>query len=177
MGGTHPVLATGVMGDEMRGGGGRPAPPMLRARELLRRRSIFIPALALIALFAALVEIRTSTVQALALSNAARSLTYRVEAGPSPSARFPRTGPYDQRLGYTRLPPFIDRLQARGYRVDAQARISTGLERLSALGISPPYHEKTRAGLEVLDRDDNPIYARRDPEGSTTASTRYRPCL
>jgi len=152
------------MGDGVPGRAARLAPLIRRARELLRRRSVLIPVLALIALLAALVEIRTSTVQALALSNAARSLTYRVEAGRSPSARFPGSGPYDERLGYTRVPAFVDRLEARGYRVDAQTRFSAGLERLAALGISLPYHEKTRAGLEVLDREGYPIYARRDPE-------------
>jgi membrane peptidoglycan carboxypeptidase len=142
----------------------RRLPRTARLRELLLRRSVLLPLVALVLVLAALVEIRTSFVQALVLSRVARTLTYRVERGPSPSVRFPRSGPYDERLGYTRLPDFVDRLEAAGYRVDGQARLSPGLERLAAWGLYPPYPEKTRAGLEVLDRDDRPLYATRYPE-------------
>jgi membrane peptidoglycan carboxypeptidase len=162
--GSQPAFATGVMPGEVLGGASRTLPPLARIRELLQRRAVLILVLALIALLAGVVEIRTSTVQALVLSAAARSFTYRVETGPSPTARFPRSGPYDERLGYTRLPTFIDRLEAGGYRVDQQVRLSPGLERLAALGIFPPYREKTRAGLEVLDREGHPLYATRYPE-------------
>jgi membrane peptidoglycan carboxypeptidase len=161
---TQPALATGVIASEVPARRARSLPWVTRFRELLLRRAVLFPVIALILLVAALVEVRTSSVQALVLSQVARALTYRVEAGASPSARFPRTGPYDERLGYTRLPDFVDRLEAVGYRVEQQARLSPGLEHLTAWGFYPPYREKTRAGLEVLDREGRPLYATRHPE-------------
>ncbi|HYB70005.1 MAG TPA: transglycosylase domain-containing protein, partial [Candidatus Bathyarchaeia archaeon] len=152
------------MPGEVLAGSTRSVPLLTRVRELLQRRAALVPILAIIALLAGLIEMRTSTVQALMLSTLARHLTFRVEAGPSPSVRFPRSGPYDERLGYTRLPAFVDRLEAGGYHVEQQARFSTGLGRLATLGIFPPYREKTRAGLEVQDREGQPLYATRYPE-------------
>jgi membrane peptidoglycan carboxypeptidase len=145
---------------------GAPAPRTLgaRLRELLLRRYVLFPLIALVLALATLVEVRTSAVQALLLSHAAAILTYRVEVGPSPAIRFPRTGPYDERLGYTRLPGFVERLESAGYRVERQARLSPGLDRLAGWGVALPYREKTRAGLEVLDRADRPLYATRYPE-------------
>jgi len=128
------------------------------------RRSLLLSVVAVALVLLALVEIRTSALQALVLSQAARVLTYRVAAGPSPSVTYPQTGPYDVRLGYTRLPDFVDRLEAGGYRVEQQARPSTALAHLAAWGLYPPYREKTRAGLEVLDREGHPLYATRYPE-------------
>jgi membrane peptidoglycan carboxypeptidase len=142
----------------------RPQPWSAHLRELLQRRVVLIPVVTLILALAALVEVRTSSVQALVLSQVARALTYRVEAGPSPAVHFPRSGPYDERLGYTRLPGFVDRLEAAGYRVEHQARLSPGLELVTAWGVYPPYREKSRAGLEVLDRDGRPLYVTRYPE-------------
>jgi len=159
---TQPALATGLMSEDVLTG----APPrswLARLREQLHRRYVLFPLLAVVLALATLVEVRTSTMQALVLSRAAAWLTYRVEAGPSPAVRFPRTGPYDERLGYTRLGGFVERLEAAGYRVDRQARLSPGLDRLAAWGIALPYREKTRAGLAVLDREERPIYATRYP--------------
>ncbi|HSE05090.1 MAG TPA: transglycosylase domain-containing protein [Methylomirabilota bacterium] len=141
-----------------------PRPWSARLRELLQRRYVLIPLLALVGGLAALVEMRTSAVQALVLSRVAGALTYRVEVGPSPAIRFPHAGPYDERLGYTRLAGFVERLEAAGYRVERQARLSPGLDRLASWGVAVPYREKTRAGLEVLDREERRLYATRYPE-------------
>jgi len=140
------------------------AVPWSRLRVLLHRPPVLIPVLVLIIVLAALVEARTSATQAVVLSTAARLLTYRVEPGPNPAPQVPRSGPYDERLGYTRLTGFVDRLKAAGYRVEQQARMSPSLEHLAAWGLYPPYREKTRAGLEVLDRDGRPLYVTRYPE-------------
>ena len=145
-------------------GPARPRPWSARLRELLQRRVVLIPVVVVILALAALVEVHTSSVQALVLSQVARTLTYRVEAGPSRTVHFPRSGPYDERLGYTRLPGFVDRLEAAGFRVEQQARPSPGLELATAWGLYPPYREKSRAGLEVLDRDGRPLYVTRYPE-------------
>jgi len=158
------ALATGVMNGEMIAGPARPRSWSARLRELLQRRVVLIPVVGAILALGALVEARTSSVQALVLSQVARALTYRVEAGPSRAVHFPRSGPYDERLGYTRLPGFVDRLEAAGFRVEQQARPSPGLELATAWGLYPPYREKSRAGLEVLDRDRRPLYVTRYPE-------------
>ncbi len=152
------------MSGEVIAGPARPRPWSARLRGLLQRRVVLIPVVAMILALATLVEVRTSSVQALVLSQVARALTYRVEAGPSRAVHFPRSGPYDERLGYTRLPGFVDRLEAAGFRVERQARLSPGLELATAWGLYPPYREKSRGGLEVLDRDGRPLYVTRYPE-------------
>jgi membrane peptidoglycan carboxypeptidase len=159
--GTQPALATGVLSPEMLAG--TPRPWSARLRGLLARRYILIPLVGVVLALAALVEMRTSAMQALLLSRAGAALTYRVEVGSSRAIHFPRTGPYDERLGYTRLGGFIERLEAAGYRVERQARLSPGLDRLAAWGVAVPYREKTRAGLEVLDREERRLYATRYP--------------
>ena len=135
-----------------------------RLGRFLSRRSVPILLIAVGIAVVAFVEVRTSAIQALVLSRLAAGLTYRLEVGPSPAIHFPRTGPYDERLGYTRLGGFVERLEAAGYRVERQARLSASLDRLAAWGLAVPYHEKTRAGLEVLDREERRLYAMRHPE-------------
>ncbi|MGH7413651.1 MAG: transglycosylase domain-containing protein [Candidatus Rokuibacteriota bacterium] len=161
---SRPALATGVMGGEVLAGATRPRSWSARLRELLLRRYVLIPLIGLVLALAALVEVRTSAGQALVLSRVAGALTYRVEPGPSPAIRFPSTGPYDERLGYTRLSAFIERLEVAGYRVERQARLSPALDHLAGWGLAVPYHEKTRAGLAVLDRHQRALYATRYPE-------------
>ena len=160
----HTALATGVLTADVLARRARAVPWMSRLREQLHRPPVLIPVLTLIIVLAALVEARTSTMQALLLSSVTRLLTYRVEPGPNPSAQLPRSGPYDERLGYTRLTRFVDRLDAAGYRVEQQARMSPTLEHFTAWGLYPPYREKSRAGLEILDREGRPLYVTRYPE-------------
>lgn len=125
---------------------------------------------ALAALAAALVafvtawEVRTSTVQAHYLSRWAARLTYRVEPGASAAIRFPRTGPFDKRLGYTGIPDFVDRLTPLGYEIVSQARQSQALLDYAQQGLFPPYDEKTQAGLRLLDCRDVPLFEQRYPQ-------------
>jgi membrane peptidoglycan carboxypeptidase len=109
-------------------------------------------------------EVRTSWLQSELLSRAVRSLTFRVEPGPSDAIRFPSAGPYDQRLGYVGLPTFIERLRAQGFRVEEQARLSA--RHLDAIdrGAFPIYHEKTAAGLAVLDQAGAEVFGATYPE-------------
>ena len=51
-------------------------------------------------------ELPSSTRQARYLSALGSQLSYTVEPGPSPLIRYPKTGPYDLRLGYVGLPEF-----------------------------------------------------------------------
>ena len=98
------------------------------------------------------------------LSRVAMGLRYQVGAGPSPSIRFPQGGPHDERRGFVGLPAFIDTLRADGYAVQAQARFSPRLLELTDWGLYTLYHEKTQAGLRLVDRDGKVLFAASYPE-------------
>jgi len=70
-------------------------------------------------------EARTSYLQSRLLSRWAADMTFEVRPGPSDAIRFPRWGPYDERLGYTRLPSFIASLTARHFGIARQAQWSS----------------------------------------------------
>ncbi len=109
-------------------------------------------------------EVRTSNLEAQGFSALARGLTFHLEPGPNARPYFPDEGPYDVRLGYARLPIFLKRLQAAGYRIDSQARLSPELRQVAGSGLFPIYREKIQAGLRVVDLDSRPLYSVRDPE-------------
>lgn len=108
-------------------------------------------------------ELRTSALQAHYLSALAGKLDFRVEPGASASIRFPASGPFDERLGYPRIPGYADRLRTRGYEISAQARQSRALLEYTQLGFNAPYQEKTQAGLRVLDCRAVPLFDERYP--------------
>ena len=108
-------------------GSSEPAPlPKNKPRPRHWRRLFWLIVLmALIALgFAAAKEMRTSRLQAQALSRLAGDLTYHVAPGPSDAMVYPGPGPFDRRLGYSDLDDFLARLLKRGYVVQAQSRFS-----------------------------------------------------
>ena len=132
-----------------------------------RRRTIVIFASLIIAISLAAFtvwELRTSRLQARYLARVACELTFWMGPGSSTSIRFPGAGPHDRRLGYAYLRDFSDRLGANGYNMEAQARFSPRLLALTGWGISPIYHEKSQAGLRILDRDDRVVFAKCHPE-------------
>lgn len=110
------------------------------------------------------VELKTSYLQAHLLAGVARQLTFGLERGPNPSIRFPQQGPYDSRPGYVQLPAFLDKLNAHGYQVEAQARVSPRLRKFMGLGVYPMYREKAQSGLKILDRDNHVLFSARYPE-------------
>ncbi|MFH1156340.1 MAG: transglycosylase domain-containing protein [Pseudomonadota bacterium] len=69
----------------------------------------------------------------------------------SDGIRFPDDGPYDIRLGYVRIPEWIDKMGLKGYPVARQARWSPELLKYTDLGIFPTCMEKTQAGLVIQD--------------------------
>jgi len=91
-------------------------------------------------------------------------MKFTVRPGSSRHIRFPKSGPYDERLGYVQLPNLIEALKARHFIVANQARWSTSLEQFVDQGGYPIYGEKPRAGLELYDRDNNPLYRASYPE-------------
>ena len=109
-------------------------------------------------------EVQSSRIQAAHFSDLARELTYRVEQGPSAAIRFPEAGPFDERLGYSRLPALVARLAEKNFAVDAQARLSPALLDLSDRGYFAPYREKTQAGLQIFDCSGEPLFLARHPE-------------
>ena len=109
-------------------------------------------------------EVRTSRRQAGWLAGLASALHYEVQPGPSSAIRFPGVGPFDQRLGYHRLPELVQRLEGQGFTVSAQARMSPRMIEFVDKGLYATYREKTQAGLELRDCRGQPMAVARYPE-------------
>ncbi|MFO8231166.1 MAG: transglycosylase domain-containing protein, partial [Longimonas sp.] len=136
----------------------RSAPPWTRA--LMLTCALSVPLVLLIR-----AELRTSYLQSTLLSQYASGLTYQVDDGPSPSIRFPTTGPFNERLGYVALPAFIDSLTQRGrFAIARQARVSDRFATHMDIGLAPPYVPKQQTGLDVLDRSAVPLASARYPQ-------------
>lgn len=112
-------------------------------------------------------EFKSSYFQASYFSRVGRELTYTVKAGASERIRFPTQGPFDIRLGYTRIPGILREMtgQRRSvFRIAQQAEISPRLAELIDNGVFPIYQEKVQAGLQILDRDEKRIHSVTRPE-------------
>ncbi len=109
-------------------------------------------------------EIKTSRMQSLVFSSIAKKFSYKVESGESKDIRFPKFGPYDIRLGYSRIPEWIGKMSGEGYAVAKQARWSPYLLRCVDLGVFTIYPEKTQGGIRILDRYDKPLLYQNFPE-------------
>src|SRR5690606_1970260 len=66
--------------------------------------------------------------------------------------------PYDARLGYTKIPKVVQTLEAQGFEVTHQARVTPQFQKLTAKGVFPLFEEKDSAGLKVLDRNRHELY-------------------
>jgi len=110
------------------------------------------------------IEVRTSWLQAHLTARWSEGLGFGVEAGPAPDPARPADGPYDRRLGYAGLSEILPALEARGFAIEAQARVSPRFSEARDRGLFPLYREKSRAGLEVLDRSGHRLYRARHPE-------------
>lgn len=122
------------------------------------------PKRAIILIFTALLlciiiyEWRTSLIQSWIFSSYAKKLQFFMGDGPSPDIVFPHEGPSDKARGYVRIPEFTINLEQYGYTVVRQARFSPELMKAARMGISPPYEEKSVAGLTILDKSGNALY-------------------
>lgn len=104
-------------------------------------------------------EVKTSKYQAQYLSQISQQLSYKLVPGSSSAIRYPQFGPYDQRLGYTLLPDAIRRLEKAGFGITAQATVSPMMtELVDEYGLFTIYHEKTQAGLRILDKNNQVIF-------------------
>ncbi len=119
---------------------------------------------AILILFLAISELRSSWLQSRILTAISHRMTFAVLPGCGESIHSTRSGPYDERLGYSRIPEFVQRTESRGYAIEAQARPSRMYVALSDLGVYPIYREKDDAGLEILDREGKPLYEFLNPE-------------
>lgn len=114
----------------------------------------------------ALREMRTSTLQAGFFAKQAARLTYSLGGGASREIRFPKGGPYDERLGYAGLAGYLARLDARHFAITGQVRQSPALRQEEASQGYAIYHEKQHAGLSLRDRTGAPLYSATYPERS-----------
>ena len=140
------------------------SPRLLGPRRVARRRhrSIFIFAVLLLATLLVL-ELQSSWLESRVFAAVAGRLTFSLERGGSDTTQYSGAGPYDERLGYSRVSNFLAQLQTRGFRLESQARASRLCLLLAKLNIYPIYKEKGQAGLKVLDRDGKLFYAFRYP--------------
>ena len=134
----------------------------LRSRRF--HRVLLYTAAAITALTLLVIEFRSSWLQSLVFSAIVHRMTFAPASGPSAAIRYTRTGPYDERLGYSRIPEFIERTSHQGYGIAAQARDSKLCLTATDLGVFPIYREKGQAGLQIVDRQGKPFYEFRDPE-------------
>ena len=125
---------------------------------------IIYAALAAAAVWLAVIEVRASPLQALVFSRLADDLKFGLETGPNPDLRYPEQGPYNERLGYTRVPAMLSSVAAQDYRVVEQARQSASLQRFMDLGGFATFREKDQAGLTLLDQHRRPVWVARHPE-------------
>lgn len=109
-------------------------------------------------------ELLSSALEAKYLASTAQKMTWAVRPGPSDRIRYPGNGPYDVRLGYSKLPDYLARLDQAGWQIDQQARIKVQLARARDLGLFLPYHEKDQAGLVLLDSAGQPLHQSRYPQ-------------
>jgi membrane peptidoglycan carboxypeptidase len=110
-------------------------------------------------------EARSSRLQSRVLARLAAELEFPVRSGPSEHMRYPGpgAGPHDLRLGYARMPDFIERLAAHGHEVTAQARPSPRLLDLQDRGLFAIYPERSQGGLELHDCRGDVLYAQKLP--------------
>jgi len=109
-------------------------------------------------------EMHSSYLQSRVFSRLASEASYKLAPGASPSIRFPQAGPYDERMGYSALPGYLQRLKSQSYAISAQSRMSPRMVSLMEQGLFPVYPEKAQAGLTVLDCRATPMYRQRFPE-------------
>lgn len=108
-------------------------------------------------------EMRTSVVQSELFSRYAANMNYEMGEGRNPDLLYPKAGPYDLRMGYNAMPRMLDNLEAQGYEVLRQPRMSQPLTEFIQLGGFAIYNEKTSAGLTIYDRAGGALHSVKYP--------------
>lgn len=142
-----------------------PTPPPIKPRRRWRALAwlLMVCVLTIVAGLG-IYEMQTSRLQAYLFSDIAKNIHYTLEPGKNPDAYFPTFGPYDERLGYTRMPSMLAALEQKGFVIEAQTRASRSFQQLVDYGLFPIYDERSQAGLTVLDRNGEVLHHTRVPE-------------
>jgi membrane peptidoglycan carboxypeptidase len=107
-------------------------------------------------------ELQTDWLQSRIGASVASTIRYERVGGAAGELPVAPRGPYDIRLGYAGLPDMLERLRGE-YAIAEQAQGSSALVVLSRWGAYPVFEEKSQAGLTILDREGQPLYAARFP--------------
>ncbi|HEV7929174.1 MAG TPA: transglycosylase domain-containing protein, partial [Nitrosospira sp.] len=131
---------------------------MRRALKLFAFAVLILLLVALsIAAFLLYREAESSAYQARHLTRLLQDVHWEMKPGRS-DLRLAQAGPYDIRLGYSRLPELLQSLTKHGFEVQAQARVSPQMKELVEQGLFIPYPEKSQAGLEITAGGGEPLY-------------------
>jgi membrane peptidoglycan carboxypeptidase len=114
------------------------------------------------------IESETSALQARVLSWVAKQSQSDLAPGRNAEPLQRPDGPYDQQAGYSSIQEFTDNLEKNGFEIVAQSTPSPMLRKLTGFGITPPYREKSRPGLEIVDARGASTFAIRTPERGYT---------
>jgi membrane peptidoglycan carboxypeptidase len=105
-----------------------------------------------------LIEIRTSFLQSWIFTRTNQRVSFELAAGRNSSIVFPRSAPFDDRRGYSKLANFQSRLESHGYHVSQQVQQSETLSKLLGRGISPPWVEPPETGMEIRGANGVPLF-------------------
>ena len=111
-----------------------------------------------------IIEIKTSRIQSEIFSRITKKFSYTVQDGPGTDIRFPKSGPYDIRLGYTRIPGWVGTLRKKGFVIERQARWSHSLLSSVDMGLYVTYHEKSQSGICIRDEQDRKMLCQLFPQ-------------
>jgi membrane peptidoglycan carboxypeptidase len=122
------------------------------------RTSLWVSLCVLLLVAAVFIEIKTSLLQSWFFTRTNEQLSYQLATGRSAEIAFPRSAPFDDRRGYSKMPGFQAQLEAHGYQVARQVRQSEKMVGLVKQGISPPYVEPPEAGLDIRGAESMPLF-------------------
>ena len=104
------------------------------------------------------IEIQTSLLQSWFFTRTNEQLSYQLTEGQSTAIAFPRSAPFDDRRGYSKLPAFQSRLEGGDIRSRSRFSQSEKMVQLIKRGISPPYVEPPETGLEYRGANGAPLF-------------------
>lgn len=129
----------------------------------LPRHRILVSASAILLVALVVFELQSSWLASHLWAAIAGQVSFSTEKATNDPIPYPGSGPYDQRLGYTRFQGILNRVKAQGFTLQKETYGSRAYVLLAKLRIYPAYPEKVQAGLQLLDRDGNPFYAAKFP--------------
>lgn len=105
-------------------------------------------------------EMQSSSLQAKYFAKLASGFQFKLKSGKSDAIRFPGATPYDERMGYSKIPEFANLLTNHDFVLTEQAAMSS---QMLQLPLPPIYREKDQAGLDLYDRDGQELFHSRSP--------------